>query len=101
MVRRIDRRHERRHQSPALLAADIRAGLANGSMVRGTTARLASGMGVTPVQGDILMLHQVTTVVPRLAHGQQALAWEVIGRPQVDETGWQVPVVGIREVRPS
>lgn len=50
----------RRSEAPRLLVADIRAGLANGSMVRGTTPRMASGMGKRPVQGDILLAHQVS-----------------------------------------
>jgi len=86
MTRSIDRGYaEQRRQVPALLVADVRAGLANGSMVRGTTTRTATGMGMTPVQGDILLPHQVSSVTPALRRDQTAVAWEVIGRPDVDE----------------
>jgi len=81
---------------PALLVADVRAGLANGSMVRGTTTRTATGMVMTPVHGDILLPHRVTRVTPPLGRGQPASAWEVIGRPEMDEGGWWAEVVGIR-----
>ena len=57
-------------RGPAVLVADIRAGLANGSMVRGTTTRTATGRAMTPVQGDILLPHQVTAVTPTLGRGR-------------------------------
>ena len=53
---------------------------------------------MTPVQGDILLPHQVTGVTPPPRRGQTAVAWEVIGRPEMDEGGWWVEVVGIRSV---
>ncbi|MCY7419825.1 MAG: hypothetical protein LH650_15290 [Chloroflexi bacterium] len=79
-----------------MLVADIRAGLANGSMARGTVVRVASGMGMTPIQGDILTSEQVTAVSPPLAAAQIAAAWEVIERPKVDASGWSASVIGIR-----
>jgi len=96
MVRSIDRGHVGRHHRPVVLVADIRAGLANGSMARGTVVRVASGMGMTPVQGDILTPAQVTAVSPPLAARQVAAAWEVIERPTVDASGWSAAVLGIR-----
>jgi hypothetical protein len=96
MVRSIDRGHVVRHQRPVVLVADIRAGLANGSMVRGTVNRIACGIGMTPIQGDILTPEQVAGVAPLLAQGQVAVAWEVIERPVVDGSGWTASVVGIR-----
>ena len=51
---------------------------------------------MTPVQGDILLPHQVTGVTPPPRRGQTAVAWEVIGRPEMDEGGWWAEVVGIR-----
>lgn len=96
MVRSIDRGHVGRHQRPVVLVADIRAGLANGSMVRGSTLRVACGIGMTPIQGDILTVEQVGSVDPALAPGQVAVAWEIVERPRVDEAGWSAAVVGIR-----
>jgi len=87
MTRSIDRGYAERHGMPPVLADDIRAGLANGSMVRGTTTRTATGRAMTPVQGDILLPHQVSSVTPALRRDQTAVAWEVIGRPDVDEGG--------------
>ena len=98
MTRSIDKGYARRREVPALLVADVRAGLANGSMARGTTTRTATGRAMTPVQGDILLPHQVTSVTPPLGRGQTAMAWEVIGRPGMDEAGWWAEVVGIRAV---
>jgi hypothetical protein len=94
--RTVDKVYAKRHESPDLLVADIRAGLANGSMVRGETQRTASGRGMTPVQGDILLAHQVSGVEPPLGRGQTAVAWEVSERPEVTEAGWRAVVVGIR-----
>src|SRR4051794_40978081 len=100
MARSIDRAYEgRKRAQPVVLVADVRAGLANGSLVRGTTPRVASGMGVTPVQGDILPPARVASVTPPLGQRQEAIAWEVIERPTSDETGWRAMVVGIRVVR--
>ena len=48
MTRTIDKGYARRREAPTLLVADVRAGLANGSMVRGTTERMASGIGMRP-----------------------------------------------------
>ncbi len=96
MTRSIDRVHGDRRGTPVVLAADIRAGLANGSMSRGTVERLATGMGMTPVQGDILLPHQVARVTPPIGRGQAATAWEVIGGARTDEAGWHAPVIGIR-----
>ena len=97
MTRSIDRGYaEQRRQVPALLVADVRAGLANGSMVRGTTTRTATGIGMTPVQGDILLPHQVSSVTPPLGRCQTAIAWEVTEHAVMDEAGWRAPVVGIR-----
>ncbi len=58
----------------------IRAGLANGSMVRGLTEREARGGGHPPRWGDILLPGDVDAVTPPLGRGQDAVAWEVIGR---------------------
>ena len=100
MTRSIDRGYaEQRRQLPSLLVADVRAGLANGSMVRGTVERVATGMGMTPVQGDILLPHQVSSVTPPLGRGQTAVAWEVTEHAVTDEAGWGAPVVGIREAQ--
>ncbi len=97
MARSIDRAYEgRKRAQPVVLVADVRAGLANGSMVRGTTPRTATGMGVAPVHGDILPTARVASVAPSLGRGQTAVAWEVIERPTSDETGWWAIVVGIR-----
>ena len=96
--RSVDRVYTRGHESPGLLVADVRAGLANGSMVRGNTLRTARGRGMTPVQGDILLAHQVSAVEPQLGRGQAAVAWEVIERPEMSEAGWRAVVVGIRTV---
>ncbi len=97
MGRSIDRAYESsKRAQPVVLVADVRAGLANGSMMRGTTPRTATGMGMTPVQGDILPPARVTSVVHALGRGQTAIASEVIERPTVDQTGWRAPVVGIR-----
>ena len=52
----------------------IRAGLANGSMVRGQTEREARGTGKPPTWGAILLPDQVDTVTPRLGRGQTAVA---------------------------
>jgi hypothetical protein len=94
--RSVDRVYTRGHESPGLLVADVRAGLANGSMVRGNTPRTARGRGMTPVQGDILLAHQVAAVEPPLGHGQIAVAWEVVERPEADEAGWLGVVLGVR-----
>ncbi len=48
----------------------IRAGLANGSMVRGQTEREASGQGRAPTWGVILLPDQVDAVTPPLGRGQ-------------------------------
>ncbi len=77
----------------------IRAGLANGSMLRGQTEREATGTGRPPTWGDILLPDQLDTVTPPLGRGQTAVAWEVIGRVSVEGTGWRAPVVGIRDAR--
>jgi hypothetical protein len=53
---------------------------------------------MTPVQGDILLAHQVSAVEPQLGRGQAAVAWEVIERPEMSEAGWRAVVVGIRTV---
>jgi hypothetical protein len=87
MTRSIDKGYARRREVPALLVADVRAGLASGSMARGTTPRMASGMGMRPVQGDILPAYQVTTVTPPLGRGQAAVAWEVAEHAVMDEAG--------------
>ncbi len=76
----------------------IRAGLANGSMVRGTTEREARGTGKAPTWGAILLPDQVDAVTPPLRRGQDVVAWEVIGPVAVDGRGWRGPVVGIRAV---
>lgn len=97
--RSVDKVYAKRHESPGLLLADIRAGLANGSMVRGETPRTARGRGMTPVQGDILLAHQVSAVEPPLGRGQTAVAWEVTERPDLSEAGWRAAVLGIRTTR--
>ncbi len=97
MARSIDRAYERgKREQPIVLAAEIRAGLANGSMVRGETRRMARGHGMVPIQGDILVPARVSSVRPPLGRRQIALAWEVIAAPVVDDAGWQAVVVGIR-----
>ena len=50
MTRSIDKGYARRREVPALLVADVRAGLASGSMVRGTVERVATGMGMPPIR---------------------------------------------------
>ena len=97
MTRSIDIGYARRREVPSGLVADVRARLACGFMVRGMTTRTATGMGMTPVQGDILLPNQVTGVTPPLGRGQTAVAWEVIGRPEMDDGGWWAEMVGIRE----
>jgi hypothetical protein len=52
---------------------------------------------MTPVQGDILLAHQVSSVARLLGRGQAAVAWEVIERTDVTEARWRALVVGIRE----
>ena len=54
---------------------------------------------MTPVQGDILLPHQVSSVTPPLGRGQTAVAWEVTEHAVMDEAGWGAPVVGIREAQ--
>jgi hypothetical protein len=99
ITRSIDRGYAQRRQVPALLVADRRAALANGSMVRGAVVRVATGMGMRPVHGDILLAQQVSRVMPPLGPRQTAVAWEVTKDAVMDEAGWRAPVVGIREGR--
>ncbi len=76
----------------------IRAGLANGSMLRGQTEREACGTGKPPTWGDILLPDQVDAVSPPLGRGQTAIAWEVVAGVAVDGRTWRAPVVGIRAI---
>jgi hypothetical protein len=99
MTRSIDRGYARSREVPALLVADVRAALANGSKVRGTVVRGATGIGMQPMHGDILLPHQVTRVDPSLRPGQIAVAWEVTDHANMDGAGWRAPVVGIRAAR--
>ncbi len=69
----------------------IRAGLANGSMVRGQTEREARGQGRAPTWGAILLPDQVDAVAPPLGRGQAAVAWEVTGQVRVEGRGWRAP----------
>jgi hypothetical protein len=75
----------------------IRAGLANGSYVRGITAREATGDGAMPVVGDLLLPGQVARIQPPVRRGQVAACWEVTGLGRARDGHWTVPVVGIRE----
>ena len=59
---------------PAQALGAIRAGLANGSMLRRMTEREAWGTGKPPTWGDILLPDQVDSVTPPLGRGQTALA---------------------------
>ena len=97
--RRLNPDHARRLQTPALTVAQIRAGLDDETLVRGTSTKLASGTGMAPVRGAIVLAHLVLTVVPLHARHQHVLAWEITGDPQVDEDGWQAPVVAIQQRR--
>ena len=62
----------------------IRAGLANGSMVRGTTAREVRGSGRPPTWGAILLPGQVDAVTPPLGRGQTAIGWADLAYPVFD-----------------
>ena len=67
----------------------IRAGPANGSLVRGETEREARGTGKPPTWGVILIPDQVEAVTPPLGRGQAAAAWEIIGLVTVDGKAWR------------
>ncbi len=77
----------------------IRAGLANGSMLRGQTEREARGQGRAPTWGAILLPDQVDKVTPPLGRGQDAVAWQVTGQVTLESRAWRAPVVGIRAAR--
>ena len=83
-------------------AEAVRAGLASGRYVRGTTMRVArgTGRGTPPVAGDLLIDDEVGSVQPPLGTGQQAIAWEVVEHGRwAGRYDWEAVVVGIRDAR--
>jgi hypothetical protein len=97
MGRTVDQRSGIAGRQMASRLGAIRAGLANGSMVRGQTERDVRGDGKLPTWGTILLPAQVESVTPALGRGQTALGWEVIGAVTIEGKGWRAPVVGVRE----
>lgn len=80
----------------------VRAGLASGRYVRGTTKRVArgTGRGSPPVAGDLLIDDEVALVRPPLGPGQQAVAWEVVEHGRwAGRFDWEATVIGIRATK--
>ncbi len=86
-----------------MTSEEIRAGIAAGTLERGTVEREAQGLGRMPLVGAFLDLEHVQRVSPPLAPTLRIVALEVVGLGygwSAATTKWRVPVVAIRAVTP-
>ncbi|MCY7419766.1 MAG: hypothetical protein LH650_14985 [Chloroflexi bacterium] len=86
----------------AMTDGEIRAGIASGTLERGTVEREAQGLGTMPLVGAFLDIERVQRITPPLAPLLRIVALEVVGLGygwSAVTTKWRVPVVAIREVR--
>ena len=78
---------------------EIRAGIASGTLERGTVERDAQGLGQMPVVGAFLDPDKVQRISPPLPPGKPIVALEVVGLGygwSASTTKWRVPVVAVR-----
>ncbi len=86
----------------AMTDVEIRAGIASGTLERGTVEREAQGLGTMPLVGSFLDIERVQRIAPPLAPSLRIVALEVVGLGygwSAATTKWRVPVVAIREVQ--
>jgi len=78
---------------------EIKAGIASGTLQRGTVEREAQGLGQMPVVGAFLDPDKVQRISPPLPPEVRIVALEVVGLGYgwaAATTKWRVPVVAIR-----
>ena len=82
-----------------MTSAEIKAGIASGTLERGTVEREAEGLGLMPLVGDFLDPEKVRRINPPLSPTLHIVALEVVGLGygwSASTTKWRVPVVAIR-----
>ena len=80
---------------------EIRAGIASGTLRRGTVERDAQGLGQMPVVGAFLDPDKVQQISPPLPPEVRIVALEVVGLGYgwaASTAKWRVPVVAIQRV---
>jgi len=78
---------------------EIKAGIAAGTLRRGTVEREAQGLGTMPVVGAFLDPDKVQRISPPLDPEVRIVALEVVGLGYgwaASTTKWRVPVVAVR-----
>ena len=78
---------------------EIKAGIAAGTLWRGTVEREAQGLGTMPVVGAFLDPDKVQRISPPLDPEVRIVALEVVGLGYgwaASTTKWRVPVVAVR-----
>jgi len=78
---------------------EIKAGIASGTLQRGTVEREAQGLGQMPVVGAFLDPDKVQRISPPLPPEVRIVALEVVGLGYgwaASTAKWRVPVVAIR-----
>jgi hypothetical protein len=83
-----------------MTSAEIKAGIASGTLVRGTVEREAEGLGQMPLVGAFLDPEKVRRINPPLPPTMRIVALEVVGLGygwSASTTKWRVPVVAVRE----